>query len=180
MRRRRTAQPRSACSLRTAGAGIGIASHWAITLSLRRVPRGRTHAGSPVHPEEGGPDMMPQSVEPEIRRVVAERLGVGQEELTPEVSLFDDLAVDSLDMVELELALEDEFGIPPVPEHVLGAVRTYQQVVDRVLDLGRATAADGSEPPFGLAPLWRTPGLSRVAAIPVSTLVVDRAHHVDG
>src|SRR5262249_42268265 len=39
----------------------------------------------------GGLDMMPPSVEPEIRRVVAERLGVGQEELTPEVSLFDDL-----------------------------------------------------------------------------------------
>jgi acyl carrier protein len=91
--------------------------------------------------------MMPQSVEPEIRRVVAERLGVGQEELTPEVSLFDDLAVDSLDMVELGLALEDESGIT-VPEHVLGEVRTYQQVVDRVLDLARATVADGSAPPF--------------------------------
>src|SRR5262245_38627793 len=112
------------------GAGIGIASHWAITLSLRRVPRGR--ACRPRYTLwRGGPDMMPQSVESEIRRVVAERLGVGQEELTPEVSLFDDLAVDSLDMIELGSALEDEFGIT-VPEHVLGEVRTYQQVVDRV------------------------------------------------
>jgi len=91
--------------------------------------------------------MVPQSLEPEIRRVVAERLGVGQEELTAEVSLFDDLAVDSLDMVELGLALEDKFGIT-VPEHVLGEVRTYAQVVDSVLDLARATAADGGEPPF--------------------------------
>src|SRR5262245_48734508 len=106
----------------------------------RRYTRGR-----------GGLDMVPQSLEPEIRRVVAERLGVGQEELTDEVSLFDDLAVDSLDMVELGLALEDKFGIT-VPEHVLGEVRTYAQVVDRVLDLARAPAADGGEPPFVPAP----------------------------
>jgi acyl carrier protein len=94
-----------------------------------------------------GLDMMLEPVEPEVRRVVAERLGVGQEELTPEVSLADDLAVDSLDMVELGLALEDEFGIT-VPEHVLGEVRTYQHLVDRVLDLARAAADDGGEPPF--------------------------------
>jgi acyl carrier protein len=91
--------------------------------------------------------MMLEPVEPEVRRVVAERLGVGQEELAPEASLADDLAVDSLDMVELGLALEDEFGIG-VPEHVLGEVRTYQHLVDRVLDLARAAVDDGGEPPF--------------------------------
>src|SRR5262249_55012504 len=94
-----------------------------------------------------GLDMMLAPVEPEVRRVVAERLGVGQEQLAPDASLADDLAVDSLDMAELGLALEDEFGIT-VPEHVLGEVRTYQHLVDRVLDLARATADDGAEPPF--------------------------------
>lgn len=91
--------------------------------------------------------MMLEPVEPQIRRVVAERVGVGQEELAPEVSLADDLAVDSLDMVELALALEDEFGIT-VPEQVLDEVRTYQHLVDRVLDLARAAADDSGEPPF--------------------------------
>ena len=43
-------------------------------------------------------------VEPRVRRVVAEQLGVNVEELTPEVSLTDDLAADSLDLLELTLA----------------------------------------------------------------------------
>src|SRR5262245_23961784 len=104
--------------------------------------------GPPAHIGEGrGLDMMLEPVEPQIRRVVAERVGVGQEELAPEVSLADDLAVDSLDMVELALALEDEFGIT-VPEQVLGEVRTYQHLVDRVLDLARAAAEEGGEAHF--------------------------------
>src|SRR6184192_2979041 len=56
-------------------------------------------------------------VEPRVRRVVAEQLGVNVEELTPEVSLTDDLAADSLDLLELTLALEAEFA--------LERVRTY-------------------------------------------------------
>ena len=50
-------------------------------------------------------------VEPRVRRLVADHLGVGTEELTRDVSLADELAVDSLDLVELALALETEFGI---------------------------------------------------------------------
>ena len=63
-------------------------------------------------------------VEPRVRRVVAEQLGVNVEELTPEVSLTDDLAADSLDLLELTLALEAEFGIV-VSESALERVRTY-------------------------------------------------------
>ena len=46
-----------------------------------------------------------------VRRVVADALGVGLGELVREVSLRDDLAADSLDLVELALALEAKFGI---------------------------------------------------------------------
>src|SRR6266436_6684251 len=63
-------------------------------------------------------------VEPRVRRVVAEQLGVNVEELTPDVSLTDDLAADSLDLLELTLALEAEFGIV-VSESALERVRTY-------------------------------------------------------
>ncbi len=63
-------------------------------------------------------------VEPRVRRVVAEQLGVNVEELTPEVSLTDDLAADSLDLLELTLALEAEFGIV-VSESAIERVRTY-------------------------------------------------------
>src|SRR2546428_2104470 len=66
-------------------------------------------------------------VEPRVRRVVAEQLGVSTEELTPDVSLIDDLAADSLDLLELTLALEAEFGIV-ISESTLERVRTYRDL----------------------------------------------------
>lgn len=75
-------------------------------------------------------------LEPRIRRVVAESLGLGAEELTPEVSLTDDLAADSLDLVELGLGLEEEFGIT-LSEAVLSEVRTYGELVGGVQALAR-------------------------------------------
>src|SRR5207244_6462168 len=53
-----------------------------------------------------------------------EQLGVNTEELTPDVSLTDVLAADSLDLLELTLALEAEFGIV-ISESSLERVRTY-------------------------------------------------------
>ena len=50
-------------------------------------------------------------LEGRIRRLVSEQLGVDNDRLTPEVSLTDELAADSLDLVELALALENEFDI---------------------------------------------------------------------
>ena len=70
-------------------------------------------------------------VEPRVRRLVADHLGVGTEELTRDVSLADELAVDSLDLVELALALETEFGIS-VSEATLDDVRTYGELADAV------------------------------------------------
>ena len=70
-------------------------------------------------------------VEPRVRGLVAEHLGVGTEELTHNVSLVDELAADSLDMVELALALESAFGIV-VPEPALEGIRTYGDLVDTV------------------------------------------------
>src|SRR5256885_2076876 len=77
-----------------------------------------------------------QDLEPQVRSLVAEHLGVGSDELAPEVSLADDLAADSLDLVELALVLEDEFGIA-VSETVLEEVRTYGQLVEAVRMLVR-------------------------------------------
>jgi len=72
-------------------------------------------------------------VEPSVRDLVADHLGVGVETLVAGVTLRDDLAADSLDLVELSIALEAEFGIV-VPERILDGVRTYG-------DLVRATAS---------------------------------------
>ena len=92
---------------------------------------------------------MYEFVEPQVRRLVAEHLGVGLEELVSEVSLRDDLAADSLDLVELALALEDEFAIV-VPEGILDEVRTYTDLVHATGLLIRARCeaeARGAEPP---------------------------------
>jgi acyl carrier protein len=75
-----------------------------------------------------------------VRRVVADSLGVGLEELLRDVSLRDDLAADSLDLVELALALEVKFGIS-VPERVLDWVRSYGDLVEATVDLRRARRA---------------------------------------
>ena len=71
---------------------------------------------------------MEEFVEADVRRLVADHLGVGTEELVAEVSLRDELAADSLDLVELAMALEAEFAIV-VPERTLDQVRTYGDLV---------------------------------------------------
>ncbi|MBL7081659.1 MAG: acyl carrier protein [Candidatus Omnitrophica bacterium] len=49
--------------------------------------------------------------EEKIKSIIAEQLGVKAEEVTPGASFIDDLGADSLDTVELVMALEEEFGI---------------------------------------------------------------------
>jgi len=46
-----------------------------------------------------------------VKSIIAEQLGVKQEEVTPGASFIDDLGADSLDTVELVMALEEEFGV---------------------------------------------------------------------
>jgi acyl carrier protein len=70
-------------------------------------------------------------VEPRVRRVVADRLGVNVGDLATEVSLTDDLAADSLDLLEVALALEAEFGIM-IPESTIDRLRTYGDLLDAV------------------------------------------------
>ena len=72
--------------------------------------------------------------EPRLRRLVADHLGVSPEDLRPEVSLTDDLAVDSLELVELALAVEVELGID-IPERTIDEIRTYGDLVRAALAL---------------------------------------------
>jgi acyl carrier protein len=51
------------------------------------------------------------AVEEKVKAIIAEQLGVKQEEVTTEASFVDDLGADSLDTVELVMAFEEEFGI---------------------------------------------------------------------
>ena len=75
-------------------------------------------------------------VEPRVRRVVAEQLGVNAEDLAADISLTDDLAADSLDLLELAIALENELGVS-IPESTIDAVRTFGDLLASVQALTR-------------------------------------------
>jgi len=51
------------------------------------------------------------SVQERVKKIVIEQLGVDEDQVTPEASFTDDLGADSLDQVELVMALEQEFGL---------------------------------------------------------------------
>ena len=66
-----------------------------------------------------------------VRRVVATTLHVSEEEITLQTSLTADLGADSLDMVQVVMALEEEFG-RDVPDDDSIVLTTVQQIVDYI------------------------------------------------
>ncbi len=66
---------------------------------------------------------MDEALEARIRSIVADQLGVDRGEVTPDASILDDLGADSLDVVELVMAIEDEFDIE-VPDEDVERMRT--------------------------------------------------------
>src|SRR6516164_9614023 len=78
------------------------------------------------------------ALEPRVRRLVADRLGVSAEDLIPEASLADELAVDSLDLLEIAIAVEADLGIT-VAEHALADVHSYADLVNLVASLVEET-----------------------------------------
>ncbi|MEK7298874.1 MAG: acyl carrier protein [Candidatus Margulisiibacteriota bacterium] len=67
-----------------------------------------------------------------IKQVIVEQLGVSEDEVTEEASYTDDLGADSLDTVELVMALEDEFGTE-IPDEEAEKLTTVGKTVDYVL-----------------------------------------------
>jgi len=54
---------------------------------------------------------MAAEVESKVREIISEQLGVSADEVTPDASFIEDLGADSLDIVELVMALEEEYGM---------------------------------------------------------------------
>lgn len=63
----------------------------------------------------------------QIRQLVAEQLGVEQNQITPQASILDDLGADSLDVVELVMAIEESFDIE-IPDEAIETMRTIGDV----------------------------------------------------
>ncbi|BBB15243.1 acyl carrier protein [Candidatus Rickettsiella viridis] len=73
-----------------------------------------------------------------MKKVVVEQLDIKPEEATLEASFVDDLGADSLDTVELVMALEEEFDTE-IPDEDAEKIRTIQQAVDYVKAHGKSS-----------------------------------------
>jgi acyl carrier protein len=71
-------------------------------------------------------------IETRVRKIIAEQLGVEEAQLTNEKSFVADLGADSLDTVELVMALEDEFGLE-IPDEDAEKITTVQNAIDYAL-----------------------------------------------
>ena len=71
------------------------------------------------------------SIEERVKKIVAEQLGVKEEEVKNEASFVEDLGADSLDTVELVMALEEEFE-PEIPDEEAEKITTVQLAIDYI------------------------------------------------
>lgn len=70
-----------------------------------------------------------EKVEQRIKKIVAEQLGVNEAEIKNESSFVDDLGADSLDTVELVMALEEEFECE-IPDDAAEKIQTVKDAID--------------------------------------------------
>ena len=78
-----------------------------------------------------GETLKMSSVEERVKKIVAEQLGVKEEEVTNQASFVDDLGADSLDTVELVMALEEEFETE-IPDEEAEKITSVQLAIDYV------------------------------------------------
>ena len=75
-----------------------------------------------------------------LKKIVVEQLGVEEEQVVPNASFVDDLNADSLDLVELIMAMEEEFSTGSkqirIPDKDAEKIKTVQNAIDYIKDLG--------------------------------------------
>jgi len=71
------------------------------------------------------------NVEEKVKNIIVEQLGVSPDAVVPEASFLDDLGADSLDLVELVMVLEEEFG-QEIPDEDAGKIQTVQDAINYI------------------------------------------------
>ena len=77
------------------------------------------------------------SIEDRVKKIVVEQLGANEDQVTPEVSFVDDLGADSLDTVELVMALEEEFDME-IPDDKAESIATVNDAISYIKAHGSA------------------------------------------
>ena len=77
------------------------------------------------------------SIEPKVKKIIEEQLGVDADRVKPEASFIDDLGADSLDIVELVMAMEEEFDLE-IPDDDAEKLKTVQDVTSYIEGKGKA------------------------------------------
>lgn len=71
------------------------------------------------------------TIEEKVKRIIVDQLGVNEAEVTPEASFIEDLGADSLDTVELVMALEEEFKIE-IPDEDAEKIVTVKDAIEYI------------------------------------------------
>ena len=74
---------------------------------------------------------MSATIEQKVKNIIADQLGVGEDEIKPAASFIEDLGADSLDIVELVMAMEEEFEVE-IPDEEAENIKTVQDAVNYV------------------------------------------------
>jgi len=71
------------------------------------------------------------SIEERVKQIIVEQLDVNEDEVNPEASFIDDLGADSLDIVELVMAMEETFDVE-IPDEEADNIRTVQDAINYI------------------------------------------------
>ena len=74
---------------------------------------------------------MSATIEQKVKNIIADQLGVGEDEIKITSSFIDDLGADSLDIVELVMAMEEEFEVE-IPDEEAENIKTVQDAINYV------------------------------------------------
>ena len=77
--------------------------------------------------------MTTESIELRVKKIICDQLGVAEDEVKPEAKFIEDLGADSLDTVELVMAIEEEFGAE-IPDEDAEKITSVQQVIDFITE----------------------------------------------
>ena len=80
--------------------------------------------------------MSTSAIEAKVKSIIADQLGVGEDEIKPESSFIEDLGADSLDIVELVMAMEEEFDLE-IPDEDAEKLRTVGDVANYLEKKGK-------------------------------------------